>query len=222
MPTDIKQAELHYEGLVLWYFAESLECCRKYMEQAEAITPPQTNDEIEISHMQDEINFLAQSMAKAKNEAELNALTQVMQKACVQQARLQAEQEATLARRHVGFLSAQEDIVESYIREREAINNKLSALICDKEYAAGLMCVGSEKPGATEQGVWEDPAASSAAKETKRKRLMPVHATANEPKRQCSSQQEMGYFYDDGDSSQEEHEDEGVSISRHLGNTLEF
>jgi hypothetical protein len=166
MSTELKQNELHQGGLVLWYFTESLECCRKHMRQAEAVMPPQRNDQIELSHMQDEITFLAQSMAKAKSEAELNALTQVMQKVCVEQAHLRTEQEATLARRQVGFLNTQEEIVERYIREREAIDSKLSALMCDKEYVAGLMCVESEKSEITEPGVWGDHATGLPAKET--------------------------------------------------------
>ncbi|CAH0045938.1 unnamed protein product [Clonostachys solani] len=222
MPPELKQAELHHGGLALWYFAESLECCQKHMKQAEAVMPPQRNDHIELSHMQDEITFLAQSMAKAKSEAELNSLTQVMQKACVEQARLQTEQESTLARRQVGYLNAQEEIVERYIREREAIDSKLSALMCDKEYVAGLMCVGSEKPGTTEQGVWGDHAAGLPAKETGRKRLMSVGCAANERKRQCSSQQETSFFHDDSDSSQEEDRDERVPVYRNLENTFEF
>ncbi|CAH0042799.1 unnamed protein product [Clonostachys rhizophaga] len=221
MPTELKQAELRHGGLVLWYFTESLECCRKHMKQAEAVMPPQRNDQIELSNMQDEITFLAQSMAKAKSEAELNALAQVMQKVCVEQAHLQTEQEATLARRQVGFLNAQEEIVERYIREREAIDSKLSALMCNKEYVAGLMCVGSGKPGAAGQGVWGDHDAGLPARETGRKRLMPVGDGANEPKRQCS-QHEMSFFHDDSDSSQEEDKEEGVPVSRNPENTLRF
>ncbi|KAK7211873.1 hypothetical protein V2G26_019051 [Clonostachys chloroleuca] len=222
MPTELKQDELHHGGLVLWYFTESLECCRKHMKQAEAVMPPQRNDQIELSHMQDEITFLAQSMAKAKSEAELNALTQVMQKVCVEQAHLQTEQKATLVSRQVGFLNAQEEIVERYIREREAIDSKLSALMCDKEYVADLMCVGSEKPGTTEQDVWGNHAAGLPARETGRKRLMPVGGAGNEPKRQCSSHQEMSFLHDDSDSSQEEDKDEGVPVSTSLENTLGF
>ncbi|CAG9977204.1 unnamed protein product [Clonostachys byssicola] len=222
MPNELKQDEPHHEGLVLWYFTESLECCRKHMRQAEAVMPPQNNDQIELSHMQDEITFLAQSMAKAKSEAELSALTQVMQKVCVERAHLQTEQEATLATRQVGFLNAQEEIVGRYIREREAIDSKLSALMCDKEYVAGLMCVASEKPGTTEQGVWEDHAAGLPARETGRKRLMSVGGAGNEAKRQCSSQQEMSFFHDGSDLSQEEDKDEGVPVSRNPDNTFAF
>lgn len=51
---------------------------------------------------------------------------------------------------------------------------------------------------------------------------MPVGGAGNEPKRQCSSHQEMSFLHDEGDSSQEEDKDEGVPVSTSLENTLGF